>query len=388
MLRLRKLLSFAAGDLNPEHVSRARAHALATLIAHEGCVHSSAASSLQRTWVCVARLTTLCAVQLFLHMCEANVQPVLLDTAALISNLAVDGKWVLSEKLFHYIFRAQPGLQPPPPLEQPDLLGLTASDLNAAYMLDCALQPSLTGTTTAGGAPLPATPHGGGGNGGYGGSQPPLGQEEYDRAGTLPPGGQGQFQGLRTGSAALFSANGRASGSLASLTSGQDESGHGAHLLRGPLLQSNHDGSGSQPLGHRSSVGLGGGDESSGRSSGMPQAWHGHRAPMAHAGSTPFASTGLPHSADDLANSLLGLSVGGSDAGHMAHKQAHARPAYEQSVPRGYGGDGGQQGAAAGELQCCNELLGIYSSLGKTERAAQLVQRMLECASPAPACSH
>ena len=102
-----------------------------------------------------ARLTVHGRVQLLLHMCEANVQPVLSDTAQLIASLAVDGKWILSEKLFFYIFRHSADLQPPPALDPSDAASLSASDQSIAYMLDSATEQAYRSTPPRG---VPAVP--------------------------------------------------------------------------------------------------------------------------------------------------------------------------------------------------------------------------------------
>ena len=148
----------------------------------------------------------LVAVQLFVHMCEANVQPVLADVAGLVSNLAVDGKWVLSEKLFFYVFRRTPGLQPPPRLEQADLVGLSTSDLNAAYMLDSALRPVLA---SSGVASAVETPQGGGPP-----QQHPMGGAapgEFMPCGT-EQGGRDQFGGMRGSSSSGLPGRGASGG--------------------------------------------------------------------------------------------------------------------------------------------------------------------------------
>jgi hypothetical protein len=79
-------------------------------------------------------------LQLFMHMCEADVAPLLQDCAVLISSIAIDGKLFLAEMLFYYIFRHEAAFETPPPLSQAELASIPSRDLNVAYMLESATQ--------------------------------------------------------------------------------------------------------------------------------------------------------------------------------------------------------------------------------------------------------
>lgn len=91
-------------------------------------------------------------MQLFIHMCQADVQPVLPDVAGMLSEIAQDGKWPLSEKLFNYVFRHVPLLVDPQHIDTADMKDLNASDLQIVRMLNNALRQSGVHAPTGKGA--------------------------------------------------------------------------------------------------------------------------------------------------------------------------------------------------------------------------------------------
>ena len=322
-------------------------------------------------------------------MCEASVQPVLSDTAALISNLAIDGKWVLSEKLFHYIFRHQPGLQPPPLLEQDDLIGLTSSDLNAAYMLDSALQQALG--TMAG----PRSGAAGAGSANDAGTQ-----FEMDAVG----GGSGNLgQGMaRSGSAPSAQlVSGRQSGSVHSMASVPEKlDGYPGMARSMPQPQRWPSHQLQQPQPPQQQVQQMQQQQQQQQQQHAPQhqqrlsqfslqggSPHGGESAMHKSSDASFGSAPLPQSVENLTSSLLGLAVtseGPSTGSLPAHSSfehmrmgQHGPPHMQQHVPPHMQHDAGHVAASSGELLCCNEMLSVYSSIGKHERAAVLVRRML-----------
>ena len=90
-------------------------------------------------------------VQLFLHMCQAEVKPVLPDVAGMLSEISQDGKWALSEKLFNYVFRHIPMLTAPQHVDSAVMKDMSASDLQIFRMLNTAMRQTK--------ASLPAPSH-------------------------------------------------------------------------------------------------------------------------------------------------------------------------------------------------------------------------------------
>jgi hypothetical protein len=99
-----------------------------------------AAACNRPTWCAPAVAHPFVRVQLFMHMSEADVPPLLQDCAALISSISIDGKWILAEMLFYYIFRHEAAFEPPPPLSHSELKTIPSRELNVAYMLQSATQ--------------------------------------------------------------------------------------------------------------------------------------------------------------------------------------------------------------------------------------------------------
>ena len=79
-------------------------------------------------------------MQLFLHMCQAEVKPVLPDVAGMLSEISQDGKWALSEKLFNYVFRHLPVLAAPQHVDSAVMNEMSASDLQIFRMLNNAMR--------------------------------------------------------------------------------------------------------------------------------------------------------------------------------------------------------------------------------------------------------
>lgn len=79
-------------------------------------------------------------MQLFLHMCQADVKPVLPDVAGMLSEISQDGKWALSEKLFNYVFRHVHLLTAPQHIDSAVMKDMNASDLQIVRMLNNAMR--------------------------------------------------------------------------------------------------------------------------------------------------------------------------------------------------------------------------------------------------------
>jgi hypothetical protein len=84
-------------------------------------------------------------VQLFLHMYQADVKPVLVDVAGMLSEISQDVKWALSEKLFNYVFRHVPVLSGPQHIDSSVMKELNASDLQIVRMLNNAMRQTKVG---------------------------------------------------------------------------------------------------------------------------------------------------------------------------------------------------------------------------------------------------
>lgn len=260
----------------------------------------------------------LCGVmQLFIHMCQADVQPVLPDVAGMLSEIAQDGKWPLSEKLFNYVFRHVLPLVEPQHIDSADMKDLNASDLQIVRMLNNALRQSGVHAPTS---------------------------TKTVNVHSSAADGTGHFRGFPEGGSmsrtSLFAQSGsNSSGSIANGTTASAPIAPNA--LRPPLGQ---DGIGVDEV--TSSL--------SNLSFDRPR-------------SSDTTGTSRTDSRGDASD--VNCRVPAIDSALEAILQQAAAVAARETQP----------GPPHPELACCNELLSVYLRCGQQQRAMELLRRMLAC---------
>jgi hypothetical protein len=290
-------------------------------------------------------------------MCENNVQPVLSDSAQLISALSADGKWILGEKLFYYIFRLQPAFQPPPSVDPEDLARLSPSEHNIACMLNSAIQQTYYRITGMVDLP-PASAAQASGNGV---SSCDSGLPHVDVCGPCPRQLSPNLEhkgGVHSGS--MQSTNPQSSNSLIPFSSLHSALDMPASLPRAhPWAPA--QAAGLRQLRHSDSASTNDGGPSRG----------------AKGGAVGGSTLSLP-SVSDLASSLMGMTVAseGPPSDSVNPESFDSLP-MPPSVPERTL----QPSVASRELLCCHELITVYVRVGKDDRAAALLHRMLQCAS-------
>jgi hypothetical protein len=300
------------------------------------------------------------------HTREGGVPLNLCDCAALMSSLAVEGRWLLAESLFFFVFCFIAELVVPPPVQVAELYSTPAGDVElveflygARQRIMGALTPELAPVQPA--QPPPFEPH----QAGTGlqpltapGMDTPASSQELGRSEEVP-----RFPDAFAASQTSTSEPcvGRHHGQR--LTSRSGTSGiHGKHL----------------------------------------HAIHCEKAELQAAARPGLLVLGLENSqmsqADAVAAQFSNLQLGQQWAGHrqsgnveqqavplqapvqaaaQAHVQARLSAELQMWAQPGYsyGTD------ISGELMCCNEVLNAYASIGKIERAQHLLLCMMRCVS-------
>lgn len=262
-------------------------------------------------------------LQLFIHMCQADVQPVLPDVAGMLSEIAQDGKWPLSEKLFNYVFRHVLPLVEPQHIDSADMKDLNASDLQIVRMLNNALRQS--------GVHAPAAP-----------------KSVNVHCGSAD--GSGHFRG--------YSDGGSISRTSLFAHSGSNSSGS---IGNGPAA--------SAPIPPTSL---------------RPQ--HGQDGTVVDEVTSSLSNLSFdrPRSSDTTGTSRTDSRGDASDINGRVPVIDSALEAILQQAAAVAARET-QPGPPPPELSCCNELLSVYLRCGQQQRAMELLRRMLAyvpCGSP------
>lgn len=263
-------------------------------------------------------------MQLFLHMCQAEVKPVLPDVAGMLSEISQDGKWALSEKLFNYVFRHVPVLAAPQHIDSAVMKDMNASDLQIVRMLNNAMRQTKVPTATQ----APATSVGMRST--IGESLGPYRVFPLDTSPMTHANVHGQF-GHELPSFSGIVGSSQTSGTSVRQSSGPDSAVEDITSSMSGL--SFERPSSSETLG------------------------------QTHSHSRSNSSESRPSWQDPTVDSIL------QQAAAVASREGGNTP----DTP---------------ELVCCNELLSVYLRCGLQQRASELLRRMLMCAPRNLNCHH
>jgi hypothetical protein len=331
--------------------------------------------ALVRLCVILAEHIGVAPLQILVHAREAGVPLNLSDSAALMSSLAVEGRWLLAESLFFFSFCFIAELVMPPPVQMADLYSTPAGDAELVEFLYGARR-RLMGTLTP--APAPVQP-----------AQPPPFEPQHVGTGLQPLTAPSIEGGPKTPPPKPPSTPTPAKNTPSS----SQELGRSQEVKSLPDVLAASQASTSEPCveGLRRQVLTTG--------SGVPgicrepvHASHGKVGGLLAAAGSGSTVLGLENTqmseAVAVPARLSSLQLAEQGAGHRqqshveeaplqtavpvhsqvklsAELQMRAQPGYS------YGSD------MSGELMCCNELLHAYAGMGKMERAQHLLLCMM-----------